>query len=470
MKKHISLLLCAVLIFSACGKSFGDIDEVPETEATSSIGDLVDCLANRFGEARIDGSTSMTPLHKLLDLKFGGGEYVYHSQTVPAFEKFINGEADILLSVDYTDGYFKKARAAGMDLGRYAITREAFVFLINKDNPVKSLTTEQIKDIYGGKITNWAQVGGDDAPINAFQRNSDSGSQMRMVKFMDGAELMSVNVTYYNGMTDIIKVIDNYDTGKYSIAYNMYAFTENQYPSENVVMLGVNGVHPTDATIYDDSYPLVIYNYMYYDKNSAFAAEFAANLYAYLMSDSGQKAIAEAGYVNLNPGFDRNKSGYDLYHPGYDYEIEGESYISRYDADKGEFYAVEKGWSSVLEVYYNYPDYVLRHSDYVNNKKARKFIELVFKKFGYSERSGAYLDSDSGTVVLSVYSPYESVRNIKYDGKFYQFMSYSIEDDNYTLRSVDSYDLNVIIKQKDLKNLYYRKGPDDDPEYYRPFA
>jgi len=97
MKKHISLLLCAVLIFAACRQSFGDIDEVPETKATSSIGDLADYLANRFGEAQIDGSTSTTPLHKLLDLKFDDDKYVYHSLTVPAFERFVD---DLILFVE----------------------------------------------------------------------------------------------------------------------------------------------------------------------------------------------------------------------------------------------------------------------------------------------------------------------------------------------------------------------------------
>ena len=48
---------------------------------------------------------------------------------------------------------------------------EAFVFFVHKDNPIDNLTTEQIKGIYSGEITNWKQVGGKNEEIAAFQRN-----------------------------------------------------------------------------------------------------------------------------------------------------------------------------------------------------------------------------------------------------------------------------------------------------------
>jgi len=56
------------------------------------------------------------------------------------------------------------------------IGTEAFVFFVHKDNPIDSLTVEQIKGIYSGEITNWSEVGGDDEKIVAFQRNEGSGS------------------------------------------------------------------------------------------------------------------------------------------------------------------------------------------------------------------------------------------------------------------------------------------------------
>ena len=51
------------------------------------------------------------------------------------------------------------------------------MFIVNEDNPVQSLTRQQLKDIYAGTITNWKDVGGKDQEIIAFQRRADSGSQ-----------------------------------------------------------------------------------------------------------------------------------------------------------------------------------------------------------------------------------------------------------------------------------------------------
>ena len=54
--------------------------------------------------------------------------------------------------------------------------------MVNADNPVDSLTVEEIQKIYTGEITNWSQVGGEDREIVPFQRNKGGGSQAIMEK------------------------------------------------------------------------------------------------------------------------------------------------------------------------------------------------------------------------------------------------------------------------------------------------
>ena len=61
---------------------------------------------------------------------------------------------------------------------------EAFVFFVNSGNPVTGLTTDQIRDIYAGNITNWSEVGGPSMPINNMTRVPGSGSQTMMEAFM----------------------------------------------------------------------------------------------------------------------------------------------------------------------------------------------------------------------------------------------------------------------------------------------
>ncbi|MCL2633725.1 MAG: substrate-binding domain-containing protein [Oscillospiraceae bacterium] len=465
--------------------------EVVETATPYELYGAREHLHNNFEKFKINGSTSMIPLHQSLNNLFGNKRTVYHSRTVRAFKDFVAGETDILLGVSYSDELLQFAEDSGVDLGQLPITREAFVFLINKNNPVQSLTTQQIKDIYSGKITNWSEVGGDNAPITAFQRNHDSGSQMRMVKFMDNTPLLEKDVIYYSGMSDIVIAIEDFDSGKYSIAYNMYTFTEKQYPSEDVVMLSVDGVYPTDETILSNEYPLVIYNYIYYDKNNPETSNFAENLYIYLMSGEGQKFINKAGYVNLNEKLDRNLE-VDLV-PKTDYG--DEDILWFYNKEKGEFY--EPDGQGGLLVFDNYADYVLRDTDYINHAGAREFVMSLFNADIELHRWATRIFTD-----CIYFNPDSEIGGhpldaivFKYNDMYFHRLYYDIKEDKLFLKTADNdyfsfylgylrmfypeyienYEIDYIIEINinDLSDVYImkdNKGEHGDPlEYHQIF-
>ena len=102
------------------------------------------------------------------------------------------GDATKLIIAYEAPASVKEEMAAeGDPLDQKAIGRDALVFIVNDDNPMQSLSQQQIKDIYAGKITNWKEVGGADSPIVAFQRGEDSGSQTLFQKLLiQGGELM----------------------------------------------------------------------------------------------------------------------------------------------------------------------------------------------------------------------------------------------------------------------------------------
>jgi hypothetical protein len=319
------------------------------------------------------------------------------------------------------------------------------VFLINKNNPVQNLTTEQIKGIYSGKITNWKQVGGDDAPINAFQRNSDSGSQIRMEMFMGDTPLTKSDVKYINAMGAVVEEIANFDSGKYSIAYNMYTFTEKQYYHEDVTLLAVDGMKPTDDTVFNDSYPIVIYNYIWHNKNNSKATEFADNLYVFLMSEEGQKLTADSGYVNLNKQFDRNMNGTEFW--------DSDNYTHKfYNVITGEFYAVDEENGNYeddfpLLTFSNYPDYVLRDMpEHKDNAKAREFIMTVFNSnLELRERTlwaGWNYDEDENLYPIIGLSynftaswEFGSDFNYKYKDRYYAIFHYDFLKDKFVLET-----------------------------------
>lgn len=106
---------------------------------------------------------------------------------------------------------------------------DGLAFLVNADNPVDSLTVEQIRKIYTGEITNWSQVGGDNLEIVPFQRNAEAGSQTAMVKLVMGdTPMMEAPAGYVRGeMGDLVEAVAAYDGSAAAIGYTVYYYAND---------------------------------------------------------------------------------------------------------------------------------------------------------------------------------------------------------------------------------------------------
>jgi len=471
--KIVLIIIMLCILISSCILKKSSAPSVPlSSENTPEI----EFLLENFDKFVIDGSTTMIPLHQSLMKRFSSNySKIEHSKTVEAFDNFLTGKVHILLSVDFNDELLEKAKDNGIMLVKKEITKEGFVFLINRNNIVQNLTLEQIKDIYSGKIINWKEVGGDDMPINAYQRNSDSGSQIRMLKFMGENKLIDKTGYYESEMGYIIKIINDYDSGKYSIAYNMYTFTEKQYPGKDVVLLAINEVYPTDESIFNETYPIVIYNYIYYDSNNPIVSEYVDKLYSYLMTDEGQKLINDSGYININKQYSRN-----LNINNQDLTINDVEYIDLgwRNKEKNEFYKMGIN-DNDLQVFYNYPDYVLHDTVFFTNKNARDFLTLIFNSNYNLDRRTAFVFGDRIGITVwwdASFDP-EDFFNFRYNQKYYNGFSYYPNEDKYVLNIVnketfDSYrkymrdfseeminniaNSEILLKREDIKNIYFR--------------
>jgi len=496
-RNGITLMVIIVTVFVLI--ILAGVGIVCKIEADKSEETAKEYLQNNFDTFNIDGSTSMMPLHQALRDKFSSEtNEVKHSKTVDAFNKFIEGENDILFGVTFSDELLNEAKNSGINLGQIEITKEAFVFLINKDNPVKSLTEEQLTDIYSGKITNWKDVGGDDARIFPYQRNDDSGSQIRMNKFMGNNKLiaktyvaegmgeLTLAVAGFNN--DFYRSYENnvwYDSRKHAIGYNMYTFTEKQFDSKDVILLKVNNVEPNDNTIFDETYPIVIYNYIYYNKNNEKASEFADNLYTYLMSEEGQQLISDSGYVNLNKRLDRNKNiDENLF---FEDDEMSEKWESFYNEEKGEFYDVDS--SGKLLIFKNYSDFALHNSEFKDNQNAHQFFTLLYDS-GFITSTISIYDDDGAAALGSWWfyqlSDIPRYFHIRFNNEYFADLKYYFNENKYVLvhpeksnwfdEEVETgywlgYPLDSIatedleITREDLKNLYLRESKgwlDDD--------
>ena len=190
------------------------------------------------------------------------------------------------------------AADAGVKLVMVPVCCDAFVFLVNSDNPVDSLTADQIRGIYGGGIRLWSEVGGAEGlRIEAFQRPHGSGSQTAMEELvMDGFTLAAAQDNYVAwGMDDLIRQVGNYDNAPTALGYSYLYYVNGLYRSGSVKVLAVDGIAPTDENLQSGAYPFTVNYYAVYAEGNETAAAFAD----WLISDEGQQCIAQAGYVPL---------------------------------------------------------------------------------------------------------------------------------------------------------------------------
>ena len=141
---------------------------------------------------RLDGSTSLVPLGEAVASVLLGEpreevqDLLDWHKTTASFLQLRDGGSDLLLVSEPDPAVFDELTSSGLDCRMEPICTEALVFITNRANPVDSLTPEELRAVYSGKITNWKELGGEDAPIVAFQRNKSSGSQVLMQKLVMG--------------------------------------------------------------------------------------------------------------------------------------------------------------------------------------------------------------------------------------------------------------------------------------------
>lgn len=159
----------------------------------------------------------------------------------------------------------------------------------------------QIQRIYTGEITDWSEVGGEEAPIYAFQRPVGTGSQNLIEKVVMGELPMSTgdNVFYFYTMSDILEGMLSYNGDDNTLGYSVFYYANNMYYLPELRFMAVDGVLPSTQTIYDGSYKLVnpFYAVIRADEPKDSGAH---KLFDWLTSDTAQQMMIDLGYVPVN--------------------------------------------------------------------------------------------------------------------------------------------------------------------------
>lgn len=293
------LLLCAMGL-AACNE---------QKPAEPNGGQTGEAMLKLEEYPRVDGSTANLPMMAQIMADSVGITLAEAEQltscrkTADAWLALAEGDADLLLVYEAAEMTKQQLAEIGTELTIEPIGRDALVFIVNEDNPVQSLTQEQLIGIYSGEITNWSEVGGDDLPIVPFQRPDESGSQSLFVKLlMQGRQPMEAPTEFRPAeMGGLIEQLASYNNSADALGYSVFYYASYMYQQPGLRFLAVDGVLPSDESIADGSYPLL--NEYYLAVRSADLVDEqspVSKLYRWILSDDGKQSIRQAGYIPLD--------------------------------------------------------------------------------------------------------------------------------------------------------------------------
>ncbi len=262
---------------------FTEEDELPRIDGASAAFPVYSAFVNA-----VYPNTKETELH--------GGVFEYNT-TSDGYRLLAQRKTDIFIGAGPSKSQVAYAEQCGTTFVYTQIGWEAFVFFVHKDNPINSLTVEQIKGIYSGEITNWSEVGGNDEKIIPFQRDEGSGSQSMMIRFMGDTPLMEAETKTIRGMGAVVEEVVDYQSRAGSIGYSFRYYLEGIVQNPEVKMIAVEGVAPTAENIRNNTYPIIAPVYAVTYENNPNPN--VARLVEWILSEEGQYIIEKTGYVGM---------------------------------------------------------------------------------------------------------------------------------------------------------------------------
>lgn len=289
VKSAATLSVALLVTLSACKGPVGEV--TPSSDPTSK-----ELTFTRENFPRLDGSADAVPLAQNLAAVLLGefqqqtSDLTQFSGTDEALQRLQDGACDLLLLSDPLENVLGLLGPDGYEAKIEELATDGLVFVVHADNPVDSLTVEQLRGIYTGSITNWKEVGGNDEEILPFQHTDDTGSQALMDRLVMDGQKMTQPPLGIDPVTYLEDAVVHYDSSPNAIGYTFYRHTQGLEEAQNMKLLQVEGVAPSAQTVSDHTYPLTTTYYV------AMSAEQepdspTATLFSWLRSSVGQQLL-----------------------------------------------------------------------------------------------------------------------------------------------------------------------------------
>jgi len=268
MKKLISIalsVLCVAALFTGCAKQ---VSGQVATDGSTSMEKVIGALGESFMSANSGVTFTYNPT--------GSGSGIKAVQ---------EGRCDIGLS----SRALKDEETASGLVGT-TVALDGIAIIVNPENPVSDLSVEQIASIYTGEITNWKDVGGNDAEIVLIGREAGSGTR-------DGFESITGTTDacqYRQELTSTGDVITTVSQNPDAIGYASLSSVK-----DTVKAVTVGGVAPTEDTVKDGSY-VIQRPFVLVTKDGTKLSEAAQKFFDYALSSEAAPIIAAAGAVAAN--------------------------------------------------------------------------------------------------------------------------------------------------------------------------
>lgn len=278
MKKIITIVFAVTLIVGAltgCGTGGSSTGKGTESEE-----------AKNSQTVATDGSTSMEKVIGFLSeayMEEHGDIKVTYNPT--GSSSGIQAVAESRCDIGLASRDLKEEEMA--DLQGIVVAIDGIGIIVNTENPVADLTIEQIGMIYSGKIDNWKEVGGNDAPIVCIGREAASGTR-------DGFEEVTGTkdkCKYSQELTSTGDVVQTISGNPNAIGYASVASANDM-----VKMVSIEGVSPTTETIQNGKYKIQR-NFVLVTKKETPLSQAAQEFFDFATSPQADSLITEAGAV-----------------------------------------------------------------------------------------------------------------------------------------------------------------------------
>ena len=267
----------SVALLAGCGNNGNN---------TPSAGDNSgDAAATLSGTVATGGSTSMQKLMSMLQEDFmakNGDVTVTYDPTGSGAG--ITGAGDGSLDIGLSS---RGLHDDETDVEAITVCLDGIAIVVNTENPVSDLSLEQLADIYTGKVTNWKEVGGNDAPIVVIGREAGSGTRDGFETIVDVKD----ECQYAQELTATGAV-----TAAVAANANAIGYASLSAVDESVSAVDVNGVACTEETVKDGSYA-VQRPFNFIVKKDAQLSDAAQAFLTYATDGSANDWILEAGCV-----------------------------------------------------------------------------------------------------------------------------------------------------------------------------